>query len=92
MTDAEPTIAKGDEFIAIYEDGPNAGQIDHRFSTDGTFDDEITVITAVDGKETLIDYTKSKVTEVGGEYHVTYVYDPKDSEPVDDPEDRGDRQ
>ncbi len=92
MTDSQPTIARGDEYIVIYQDGPNDGQTDRRISTDGTFDDEITVLTAVDGKETMIDYTKLSYTEVGGQYHVTYAYDAKDSEPVDDPEDRGDRQ
>jgi hypothetical protein len=92
MTETQPTIAKGDEYIVIYQDGPNDGQTDHRISTDGSFDAEITVLTAVDGKETMIDYTQLSVAEVGGQYHVTYSYDAKDSEPVDDPEDRGDRQ
>ncbi len=92
MTDSQPAIAHGDEYIAIYSGGPNDGQIDTRIATESAFDDEITVITAVDGKETLTDYTKQSFVEVGGQYHVTYVYDPKDSEPVDDPEDRGDRQ
>ncbi|MET4781433.1 oligoribonuclease [Glaciihabitans sp. UYNi722] len=92
MTDAEPTLAHGDEYLVIYEGGPNDGQTDIRISTDGGFDAEITVLTAVGGKETLIDYNKSSFTEVGGQYHVVYRYDAKDSEPVDDPEDRGDRQ
>ncbi|HEY0260603.1 MAG TPA: oligoribonuclease [Lacisediminihabitans sp.] len=92
MTDAEPTITRGDEYIVIFQGGPNDGQTDTRISTDGGFDAEITVLTAVDGKETLIDYTRASVAEVGGQYHVTYVYDPKDSEPIEAPEDRGDRQ
>jgi hypothetical protein len=92
MTDSQPTIAQGDEYIVIYQGGPNDGQTDHRISTDGSFDQEITVLTAVDGKETMIDYTQLSIAEVGGEFHVTYAYDAKDSEPVDDPEDRGDRQ
>ena len=76
----------------IYEGGPNDGQTDRRISTDGSFDSEITVLTAVDGKETLIDYNKASFTEVGGQYHVIYRYDAKDSEPVEAPEDRGGRQ
>ena len=92
MTDAQPTLAHGDEYIAIYQGGPNDGQIDTRISTDGGFDTEITVLTAVGGKETLTDYTLVDFTEVGGKYHVNYAYDAKDSEPFDDPEDRGDRQ
>jgi hypothetical protein len=92
MTDSAPTIAHGDEYVVIYSGGPNDGQTDRRIATDSSFDDEITVITAVDGKETLIDYTQESFVEVGGQYHVTYAFDPKDSEPTNDPEDRGDRQ
>ena len=92
MTDAQPTLAHGDEYIAIYQGGPNDGQIDTRISTDGGFDAEITVLTAVGGKETLTDYTLVDFREVGGQYHVNYTFDAKDSEPFDDPEDRGDRQ
>ena len=50
------------------------------------------MLTAVGGKETLTDYNLVDFTEVGGKYHVNYAYDAKDSEPFDDPEDRGDRQ
>jgi len=92
MTDAQPTLAHGDEYIVIYQGGPNDGQIDTRISTDGGFDTEITVLTAVGGKETLTDYNLVDFTEVGGKYHVNYAFDRKDSEPFDDPEDRGDRQ
>jgi hypothetical protein len=92
MTDAQPTLAHGDEYIVIYEGGPNDGQTDRRISTDGSFDSEITVLTAVDGKETLIDYNLKGFTEVGGVYHVVYSFDAKDSEPVEAPEDRGGRQ
>ena len=92
MTDAKPTLAHGDTYLVIYTGGPNDGRTDQRISTDGGFDEEITVLTAVDGKETMIDYTLVGFTEVGGQYHVNYAYDAQDSEPVDDPEDRGDRQ
>jgi len=92
MTDAQPTLAHGDEYLVIYQGGPNDGQIDTRISTDGGFDTEITVLTAVGGKETLTDYNLVDFTEVGGKYHVNYAFDRKDSEPFDDPEYRGDRQ
>ncbi len=92
MTDAEPTLAHGDEYIVIYQGGPNDGQVDRRISTDGGFDSEITVLTAVDGKETLLDYNQLSFTEVGDQYHVTYIFDPADSEPIEAPEDRGGRQ
>lgn len=92
MTEALPTLSSGAEYVVIFTGGPNDGQTDTRIVTDTTFDAEITVLTAVDGKETMIDYTFASFTEVGGEYHVTYAYDAKDSEPVEDPEDRGGRQ
>lgn len=89
MSNDTPAIKRGDEYIVIYTGGPNDGQTGRRISTDGTWDDEITVITAVDGKETMIDYNMDSWREVGGQYHVTYVFDKADSEPVEDPEDRG---
>lgn len=89
MSNDTPAIKRGDEYIVIYSGGPNDGQTGRRISTDGTWDDEITVLTAVDGKETMIDYNVDSWREVGGQYHVTYVFDKADSEPVEDPEDRG---
>ena len=56
------------------------------------WDDSITVTTAVDGKEAQIDYDAATWREVGGEYQVTYDFDPADSEQVEAPEDRGGRQ
>lgn len=92
MSEKTPTIKRGDEYIVIFSGGPNDGRTDRRISTDGTWDKELTVLTAVDGNETMIDYNMASWRELGGQYHVTYVYDPEDSEPVDDPADRGGRQ
>lgn len=92
MTDSRPTLTNGDSYVVFYRGGPNDGQTDRRIVTDMSFDEELTVLTAVDGKETMIDYTVQSFTEVGGTYQVTYAFDPKDSEPIADPEDRGDRQ
>ena len=92
MTDTTPALSRGDEYIVLYSGGPNDGQVDHRISTDGRWDDEITVLTAVDGKETLENYDVVSWREVGGKYHVTYVWDKAESEPAEDPEHRGNRQ
>jgi hypothetical protein len=92
MSNETPTINHGDEYVVIYSGGPNDGRTDKRISTDGTWDSEITVLTAVDGKETMIDYNFESWRELSGQYYVTYVYDKEDSEPVEDPEDRGGRQ
>lgn len=88
MTDSQPTIAHGDEYVVIYRGGPNDGQSDTRISTGDGFDQQLTVLTAVDGKETMIEYTLVDFTEIGGKYQVHYAYDAKDSEAVEDPEDR----
>ncbi|MEO6943951.1 MAG: oligoribonuclease [Lacisediminihabitans sp.] len=92
MSDKTPTLARGTEYVVLYEGGPNDGQSDRRISTDGSWDKEITVITAVDGKETMLDYNAGEWREIGGLYQVTYTFDSADSEPIDDPEDRGGRQ
>lgn len=93
MTDTLPTLAHGDEYLVIYVDGPNDGRTDTRIiGTDGAFDESVTVLTAVDGKETMEIYSLTSFAEVGDKYHVTYNWDRADSEPSNDPEDRGDRQ
>lgn len=92
MSNDIPSLKHGDKYIVIFSGGPNDGRTDSRISTDGGWDDELTVLTAVDGKEAMIDYNATSWKEVGGEYHVTYTYDPSDSEQVEDPEDRGGRQ
>ncbi len=88
MSEETPTMKRGDEYVVIFSGGPNDGRTDRRISTDGTWDSELTVLTAVNGNETMIDYNMESWRELGGQYHVTYVYDPEDSEPVDDPVDR----
>ena len=93
MTDTLPTLAHGDEYLVIYVGGPNDGRTDTRIiGTDGLFDTEVTVLTAVDGKETLENYDLTSFTEVGEKYHVTFTWDKVESEAANDPEDRGDRQ
>lgn len=92
MSNDTPTLKRGDEYIVIFSGGPNDGQTGTRISTDGRWDAEITVIAAVDGKETMIDYNAGGWRELGGQYYVTYTFDAADSEPVEDPVDRGGRQ
>lgn len=92
MTDSTPTLARGDEYVVIYTGGPYDGQTDRRISTDGSWDEEVTALTAVDGKETLENYDATTWKELDGVYYVTYVWDKAESEPAEDPEDRGNRQ
>ncbi len=90
MTDQTPDLKRGDEYIVFYKGGPNDGRIDRRISTDGSWDEELTVVASIDGKETLINYNFESWRELGDQYQVEYVYDPKDSDELEDPEDRND--
>lgn len=89
MTDNAPQVARGDEYIVFYSGGPYDGQSDRRISTDGTWETEVTVIVAVDGKETQLVYTSPTAREVGDQVQVTYTWDQPDSEPLEALEERG---
>ena len=80
MTESTPQLAHGDEYIVFYSGGPYDGQSDRRISTDGTWESEITVLAAFDGKETQVDYVSPVARTVGGQVQVTYTWDPNDSE------------
>ncbi|MCU1545162.1 MAG: oligoribonuclease [Homoserinimonas sp.] len=90
MTDAKPTLAHGTEYVVLFSGGPSDGQTNRRISTDGSWDEEITVLAEAAGHETMINYDVSSWHEVGGVYHVTYTFDAGDSEEVEDPADRRD--
>ncbi len=85
-----PTIAKGEEYVVFYSGGPYDGQSDKRISTDGTWESEITVIAAFDGKETQLDYVAPVAKRVGDKVQVVYTWDQADSDPLEALEDRND--
>jgi hypothetical protein len=89
MTDSTPSIARGDQYVVFYKGGPYDGQDDRRISTDGSWDTELQVLVAVDGKETELTYHNPVARKVGDQVQVTYRWDQMDSEPLEDPEDRG---
>ncbi len=89
MTDTTPSLARGDQYIVFYKGGPYDGQDDQRISTDGSWDKTLQVLVAVDGKETELTYTHPVARKIGEQVQVTYTWDKADSEPTDDPEDRG---
>lgn len=90
MTDTAPEISRGDEYVVFYTGGPYDGRSDTRISTDGTWETEITVIAAFDGKETQLDYISPVATLVGEQVQVTYTWDEKDSDPIEAVEERYD--
>jgi hypothetical protein len=88
MTDEAPTIAHGDEYIVIFSGGPNDGQTDRRIATESGWDDEIIVNGLEAAAAAEFAYTATTAKKVGDSVHVTYVWNPKDA---DDLEDVGDR-
>lgn len=90
MTDSAPDLARGDEYVVFYTDGPYDGQSDTRISTDGAWETEITVIAAVDGKETQLVYGSPAAKRVGEQVQVTYTWDAPDSDPIEALDERGD--
>ncbi|MDH6181294.1 hypothetical protein M2152_001476 [Microbacteriaceae bacterium SG_E_30_P1] len=85
-----PELSHGDEYVIFYSGGPYDGQSDTRISTDGSWDDEVTVIAAVDGKETQLVYANPVAREVGEQVQVTYSWDVPDSEPLEALDERND--
>ena len=85
-----PELSRGDEYIVFYTGGPYDGQTDRRISTDGTWESEITVLAAVDGKETQLVYANPVARHVGQQVQVTYSWDQPDSEPLEALDERND--
>jgi len=88
MTDAEPTVAEGAEYVVFFEGGPSDGATDKRVSTNGSYDREITDYVLIDGTETQFTYVATKAHMMGEQLQVHYRLDANDSDPVEDPEDR----
>jgi hypothetical protein len=81
-------LKHGDEYIVFYSGGPYDGRNDRRISTDGSWDSELTVLVALDGKETQVVYNAPKSHEVGDQVQVTYTFDPTAGEALEDPDER----
>lgn len=90
MTESAPVLKHGDEYVVFYAGGAYDGRTDTRISTDDSWDDEITVLAAVNGKETQIVYGNPVAKSVGGQVQVHYSWIPAESEEAEDPEDRND--
>lgn len=88
MTDNAIQLARGDEYIVFYQGGPFDGSTDRRISTDGSWDDELTVLAAVDGKETQLVYGSPTARRLGDQVQVVYTWDQADSEPLEDLDER----
>lgn len=90
MSESAPSVSRGGEYVVFYVGGPYDGQNDTRISTDGTWESEITVIAAVEGKETQLLYVDPVAREVGDQVQVTYTWDQADSDPLEALDERND--
>ena len=90
MTQHEAVLAHGDEYIVFYTGGPYDGRTDRRISTDGSWDTELTVLVALDGKETQVVYDSPVARTVGEQVQVTYSWDAADGEPLEALDERSD--
>ena len=89
MTNTDVDLKHGDQYIVFYTGGPYDGQSDTRISTDGSWDEQLTVLVALDGKETQLDYVSPVAKQVGSQVQVHYSWDSKDSDPIEAVEERG---
>ena len=85
------TIHEGDEYIAIFHDGPFDGTTDTRTATTDALDDEVTVFADVEGLPTAFTYRKTGAKQVLDQISVDFTFVPSESDPVDDLQERGDR-
>ena len=88
MTNTDSTLKRGDEYIVFYTGGPYDGRNDRRISTDGSWDSEITVLVALDGKETQVVYGSPEAHTVGDQVQVNYTWNPTLGEAIEDPDER----
>lgn len=90
MTDEQPTLVHGDEYIVIFTGGPNDGQTDHRIATESGWDNEIIVNGLESAAAAEFAYTATTAKKVGDSVHVTYVWDAKEADDLEAPEERND--
>ncbi len=83
MSNSDLSMLHGDTYVVFYTGGPYDGRTDSRISTDGTWDEELTVLAAVNGKETQLVYVSPVAKRFGDEIHVTYTWDRRDSDPLE---------
>ena len=81
-------LTHGDEYIVFYTGGPYDGRNDRRISTDGSWDTELTVLVALDGKETQVVYDQPNARTVGDQVQVTYTFNPTAGEAIETPDER----
>jgi hypothetical protein len=90
MTNEQPELKHGDEYIVIFSGGPNDGQTDKRIATESGWDDEIIVNGLESAAAAEFAYTATTATKVGDSVHVTYLWNPKDADDLEATDERYD--
>jgi hypothetical protein len=90
MTNEDPQLKHGDEYIVIFSGGPNDGQTDHRIATESGWDKEIIVNGLEASAAAEFAYTAGTAVSVGDSVHVTYTWDPKAADDLEAHEERYD--
>ncbi|HEY4269085.1 MAG TPA: oligoribonuclease [Galbitalea sp.] len=90
MTNEQPTLKHGDEYIVIFSGGPSDGQTDTRIATEAGWDAEIIVNGLEAAAAAEFAYLATTASQVGDSVHVTYVWDPKDADDLEAVEERYD--
>jgi hypothetical protein len=88
MSNNEVTLKHGDEYIVFYAGGPYDHGDDRRISTDGSWDDTITLLVSFDGKESQVVYDSPVARTVGEQVQVTYTFNAAAGEALEDPDER----
>ena len=58
------------------------------FRSDGSFDETVTVLVSLDGKESQLVYGAPEAKQIGDSVQVHYTWDTTASEALEDPEER----
>lgn len=73
---------RNEKFLAVFRDGPLEGTTETRVLEDGKYDERIGASAHVDNSDALFWYRATGSREIQGEQHVTYVFEPENSDPV----------
>jgi hypothetical protein len=69
-------------YLALFADGPQEGVTESRVLTGDSPDQEVPVVAAVEGVESIFRYRLAETKEIDGHFHATYRFDAGDSDPV----------
>ncbi|MCX7522176.1 hypothetical protein OSC27_07770 [Microbacterium sp. STN6] len=72
------------EYVVEYIDGPLEGRTERMVLVDGSYDERVSALVAVEGIETTLWYKAVDARTVAGEQHVRYTFDENDSDTINE--------